>query len=76
MTAESAIKAACMYAKITDYTIDKELVEEPGKMVSQISGKSLEVLFLKVCSTFDIEFTKTTYEDGSSLFQFKKAKKK
>lgn len=76
MTAEFAIRSVCIYAKISDFTIDKEITDSPGKVVSQLSSTDPEVLLLKVCSTFEIEFTKSTYEDGSALFQFKKIKKK
>ena len=76
MTAEFAIKSACAFARISDFTIDKEITDAPGKVVSQLSSLDPEVLLLKVCSTFDVEFTKSTYEDGSSLFNFKKMKKK
>ena len=74
VTAESAIKAACAFAKITDLTIDKELIDEPGKLI-YLSSSDPEILLMKVCKVFDIEFSKVTYEDNTSLFQFKKSKK-
>lgn len=74
VTAESAIKAACAFAKITDLTIDKELIDEPGKLI-YLSSSDPEILLMKVCKVFDVEFNKVVYEDNSSLFQFKKLKK-
>ena len=74
VTPESAIKAVVSFAKINDYTIDKEIVDEPGKLV-YITGTSPEILLLKVCKIFEIEVNKVTYEDDSVLFQFKKLKK-
>jgi chromosomal replication initiation ATPase DnaA len=75
VTAEAAIKAACVFAKITDITIDKDLIDEPGKLIF-LSSSDPEILLMKVCKVFDVEFSKITYEDNSSLFQFRKAKKK
>lgn len=74
VTPESAIKAVVSFAKIYDYTIDKEIVDEPGKVL-YITGSSPEILLLKVCKIFEIEVSKVTYEDDSILYQFKKLKK-
>jgi hypothetical protein len=74
VTPENAIKALVYFAKINDYTIEKEIIDEPGK-VAYITGTSPEILLLKVCKIFEIEVNKVTYEDDSVLFQFKKLKK-
>lgn len=72
---EEAIKAFCNFAKIDDYIIDSELISESGK-VGTITGRELEVLLQKIIKVFDIDVVKTTFEDDSVLYHFKKAKKK
>ena len=57
VTAEGAIKAACSFAKISDLTIDKELIDEPGKLI-YLSSSDPEILLMKVCKVFEIEFSK------------------
>ena len=72
---ESAIRSLCVYAKIDNFTIDKEITEDPGKYMS-ISSSNVEVLFTMVCKIFDIEISKVGFEDDSVLYQFKKVQKK
>ena len=72
---ESAIRSLCAYAKINNFTIDKEITDDPGKYMS-ISSSNVEVLFTMVCKIFDIEISKIGFEDDSVLYQFKKVQKK
>lgn len=72
---ESIIRSLCTYAKIDNFTIDKEITDDPGKYMS-ISSSNVEVLFTMVCKIFDIEITKISFEDDSVLYQFKKVQKK
>jgi len=72
---ESVIRSLCVYAKIENFTIDKEITDDPGKYMS-ISSSNVEVLFTMVCKIFDIEISKVGFEDDSVLYQFKKVQKK
>ena len=72
---ESVIRSLCTYAKIENFTIDKEITDDPGKYMS-ISSSNVEVLFTMVCKIFDIEISKVGFEDDSVLYQFKKVQKK
>lgn len=72
---EEAIKAFCNFAKIDDYIIDSDLIIESGK-IGTITGRDLEVLLQKIIKVFDIDVVKTTFEDDSVLYHFKKVKKK
>jgi hypothetical protein len=71
----SVIKALCFYAKIENFTIDKEITDDPGKYM-KFSNSNVEVLFDAVCKVFDIEISKVGFEDDSILYQFKKVQKK
>ncbi len=72
---EEAIKAFILFAKIDDYIIDSELISDSGK-VGVLTGKDLESLLQKIIKVFEIDVVKTTFEDDSVLYHFKKAKKK
>lgn len=72
---ESVIRSLCTYAKIDNFTIDKDITDDPGKYMS-ISNSNIEVLFTMVCKIFDIEISKISFEDDSVLYQFKKVQKK
>jgi hypothetical protein len=72
---EGVIRALCSFAKIDNFTIDKEITDDPGKFLS-ISSSNIEVLFNMVCKIFDIEISKVGFEDDSILYQFKKVQKK
>ena len=73
VTAESAIKALCSFAKIENFSISDEVLKMPGEYVSITHG-NLEVLFLIVQKVFKLEINKTTFEDDTVFYEFKKKK--
>jgi hypothetical protein len=69
--ADNAIKSLCAFAKIENFSIDEEILNLPGKYFT-VSSSNLEVLFLTVQKVYGIEINKTTFEDDSVFYEFKK----
>jgi hypothetical protein len=73
VTAESAIKALCAFAKINNFSISEEVIKMPGEYIS-VSSSNLEVLFLIVQKVYKLEINKSTFEDDTLFYEFKKKK--
>lgn len=73
VTAESAIKALCAFAKIDNFSISEDVLKMPGEYIS-VSSTNLEVLFLIVQKVYKLEINKSTFEDDTVFYEFKKKK--
>jgi hypothetical protein len=73
--AEAAIKALCAYAKIENYSINEDVLNLPGKFLT-VSTSNLEVLSLTIQKVFGLEIVKTTFDDETVFYEFKKAPEK